>query len=217
MMQVGFGLAKDPDDIYWLLQGKGSVSNAINLPIALCPLSTVPGLRNCVHSINLQSEVTPQVLAVCENLVLPEMFSFCPTEESRVYYIKIPAANDIHILQEYHDLYSPSWMPNFPIWMETKNLYHQVATVFRSNLVPPVVYGNFFGEEDKLRMLIDTAKAQRGRLILAGQELSDLFYRAGVVEVEMPAPIPLNKSELRRQAGVYYLKRFMRGEGDGRS
>ena len=220
MIYAKFGLTKDSDDIYWLLQNGGHLSNAINLPADLAEIKKLQYIRRCPHNIDLKMEVPSEVLAACEDFELPEIFSMAPPEQAEICWYESVGMLSVLRVQGYIDFASPAYMPVFPAWMDMKALRKELTNIYQSNLVTPIVYGDFVEHSDRFEAAIELAKINRSRLLLMGPSNPDPFNRHGDIKKidSLPAlPEALKNVDARRQAGVYILNKFMRGEGNGRS
>lgn len=223
MLVNKYGLHKDKDGVWWLLQNV--TTNAINLP-GECPVETVGGrgMGQCYHDIDLAAQ--SRLTCAFEDDVLAnpvvDFFLPIPRARRRVAHLRIPEtqlANALHVLMKIQGLFSPIVPMAAPIW---SNPVTWIRRVGNSNLQTLIIYGDQrkgIDFEARCEQVMDMALTQEVNVLFVSYSDPSYFRKKEVLELSVSdfndpvlmlfAAFP---EELVRTMGAELIRKFMRGE-----
>lgn len=220
MLASQYGLHKDRDDIWWLLQ-KAGASNAIGMPPEGTDQAELAGyIGPCPHDIWMTSDDKCAVTKDVIEFSLGEFLFPLPLHRRKIAYIEVPESKlglYLPIAMKLQQMFSPCRDLAAPIWSGDNLLkWYQQRT--NSNLVTPIIYGpSHMRSQSICEKLMDLTLVNNSRVLFMTTEAPSYFRRHDLLELnsadfEDLDPFMAVPDDQFRKFGAIQLRKFMRGD-----
>lgn len=202
MFASKFGLHKDNDGVWWLMQDT-LPSNAIGIPKPMCEIPEIKHAGRCPHHINLEDHQLPdESWEEAHLLPLVQFFQPIPREDNRLAFLPVKMSEmelrlrQLSLLQM---MFSPICDMMLPAWTDK-----QSAAWFKrrsnSNLATIIIFGDLIVYAQAVDRLKQLSYQLGVRVLFLGPEKPDEYGMS-----PMPA-LPEDSFEALESAGIFDQK-----------
>lgn len=222
MTVTQYGLHKDNDGVWWLLQ-ETVPSNAIGLPSNLCELQVPTYLGKCIHQIDLERHSIPDDgwLIASHNPVM-EFFAPLPKDQNRLAYMPIRMSEMEQRISQFAKLqmmFSPLRDMMTPVWVD-KAAAAWIKMRSNTNLATVVVFGDLIRHSSVVERLKQLSYQFGSRILFVGPDRPDDYGMSPLPLLDSSHLKELEELEIFnrpaddfRSFGAHLLREAMRNDG----